>query len=410
MPTPDFRFVHAADLHLDTPFAMIGRVAPGIAQRLRDAALGAFDALVQMAIEREAAFVIFAGDVYDSADRGVRAQLRFLRGVEKLGEREIPVFVAHGNHDPLDGWPVAPRLPHNLVVFGAEAVETHTIRIGGEARAQVYGISYGRRDVTENLALRFRRRDQPGLHIGVLHCNVGSQPEYAAYSPCTVADLTAAGMDYWALGHIHQHLKLAEGRPWIVYPGSLQAGKSSEIGPRGAVVVEVSGNTVERVEFVALDCVRFARVDVDISGEPDLHSLRKAILARAASDGMDLVLTVVLSGRGPLHGDLRRHGAIEDLLRDLREELGIASPFVWIDRIVDQSRAELDREVIARRGDFSAELTRMVDGLRADPETLRVLLAGILRPSDRFEPDDAETLLGEAEDLALDLLEGEQQR
>jgi len=149
---------------------------------------------------------------------------------------------------------------------------------------------------------------------------------------------------------------------------------------------------------------------VDISRELDLHSLRKEILARAVTDGVDLVLTVVLSGRGPLHGELRRHGAIDDLLRDLREELGIASPFVWIDRIVDQSRAELDRETIARRGDFSAELTGLVDSLRAEPETLRSLLAGILRPSDRFEPDDAESLLLEAEDRALDLLEGERQR
>src|ERR1700736_2714820 len=115
MPTPKFRFVHAADLHLDSPFAAIGRVAPEIAGRLRDASLAAYDALVEMAIVREAAFVLFAGDIYDSADRGVRAQLRFLRGVEKLGERDIPVFVAHGNHDPLDGWPVAPRLPRNLV-------------------------------------------------------------------------------------------------------------------------------------------------------------------------------------------------------------------------------------------------------------------------------------------------------
>jgi exonuclease SbcD len=407
----DFRFVHAADLHLDTPFAMIGRVAPEIARRLRDAALDAFDALVRMAIEREAAFVIFAGDIYDSAGRGVRAQLRFLRGVEKLGEHDIPAFVAHGNHDPLDGWPVAPRLPRNLVVFGADAVESHTVRLRGEARAQVYGISYARRDVTENLALRFHKRDQPGLHIGVLHCNVGSQPEYAAYSPCTVADLTAVGMDYWALGHIHQYQRLAEGRPWIVYPGSLQAGKSSEIGPRGAVVVEVAGNNaIESVEFVELDRVRFARVDVDIAGELDLNSLRKTILASAAGNGMDLVLTVVLSGRGPLHADLRRRGAIQDLLRDLRDELGIASPFVWIDRIVDQTRAELDREAIARRGDFSAELTRLVDNLRADPETLRTLLAEILRPGDSFEPDDAESLLREAEDRALDLLEGELQR
>src|SRR6266436_6082510 len=291
MPGPEFRFVHAADLHLDTPFASIGRVAPEIADRLRDASLEAYDALVGMAIESEAAFVVIAGDTYDSADRGVRAQLRFLRGVERLGERGIPVFAANGNHDPLDGWSAVRRAPDNLVVFGADSVQAHPVRRGGETLAQVYGISYGTRDVTENLALRFHRGDAPGLHIGVLHCNVGSQPDYAAYSPCSVADLTAAGMDYWALGHIHQHQRLAEGRPWIVYPGAPQAARTNEIGPRGAVVVEVSGNTVERVEFVALDCVRFARADVDISREPDLHSLREEILASAVTDGMDLVLT-----------------------------------------------------------------------------------------------------------------------
>src|SRR5438128_11531280 len=141
MPGPKFCFVHAADLHLDMPFASIGRAAPEIADRLRDASLEAFDALVRMAIEREAAFVAFAGDLYDCADRGVRAQLRFLRGVERMGEHGIPVFVAHGNHDPLDGWSAVRRMPGNLVVFGAEAVAAHAVARDGAAWAQAYGTS-----------------------------------------------------------------------------------------------------------------------------------------------------------------------------------------------------------------------------------------------------------------------------
>src|SRR5260370_1299611 len=353
MPCPKFCFAHAADLHLDTPYASIGRAAPEIADRLRDASLEAFDALVRLAIDRGAAFVVIAGDAYACADRGVRAQLRFLRGVERLG---IPVFVARGNHDPLDGWSAGRRVPDTLVGFGGDAVEAHTVMSDGAALAQVYGISYGRRDVTENLALRFERREAPGLHIGVLHCNVGSQPEYPAYSPCSIADLIAAGMDYWALGHIHQHQVLAEGRPWIVYPGSLQAARTNELGPKGAVVVNASDGEVGSVDFVELCRVRFERVELDISDEPDLPSLRKTLLARAVSDGGDLRLAVALSGRGPLHGALRRPGALADLLRDVRDELGVASPFVWVDRIVDQTRAELDRETIRRRGDFSAEL------------------------------------------------------
>ena len=409
MPGPKFRFVHAADLHLDTPFAAIGRVAPEIAARLRDASLEAFDALVAMAIEREVAFVVFAGDIYDAAERGVRAQLRFLRGVERLGECGIPVFVAHGNHDPLDGWSAMRKPPANLTIFGCDAVAANQVTRGGEVLAHVYGISYPCRDVTENLSLRFRRNGAPGLHVAVLHCNVGSQPDHLAYSPCSVADLTRAGMDYWALGHIHSHLVLAD-RPWIVYSGSVQAGKSSELGPRGAVLVEATGDSIDRVDFVELDRVRFAHVDVDISNEPDLHSLQKKILGTAVSGSRDLLLTVTLTGRGPLHRDLRRPDAIAELLRDVRDELGVASPFVWMDRITDNTQAELDRAAIQRRGDFSADLIRMVDELSADPEALAALLPAL--PS-RVDPDgiaDLESLLRDAEERALDLLESERQR
>jgi DNA repair exonuclease SbcCD nuclease subunit len=411
MAGPEFRFIHAADLHLDTPFGAIGRVAPEIADRLRDASLEAFDALVTLALEQEAAFVVIAGDAYDCADRGVRAQLRFVRGVELLGDKGVPVFVAHGNHDPLDGWSAIRHAPGNLAVFGGGSVERRTVTRGGKALAQVYGISYPTREVTANLALGFRRSDAPGLHVGVLHCNAGAQPDHPAYSPCSVAELAAAGMDYWALGHIHRHLRLMEGNPWIVYSGSLQAIKSSETGPKGAVVVEAAGSTIQRVGFAALDRVRFERLQVEISGVPDLPALRRTLLARATPGSRDVVLTIVLSGRGPLYDDLRRPGAAADLLRDVRDELGVASPFVWVDRIVDRTRAELDRVAIGRRGDFSAELTRVADGLRANAEELESMLA---EPSfARFlgdEEEDPEALLAEAEERALDLLERGRER
>ncbi len=411
MPGPKFRFVHAADLHLDTPFAAIGRAAPKIAERLRDASLEAFDALVQMAIEREAAFVVFAGDIYDCADRSVRAQLRFLRGVEKLGQRGIRVFVAHGNHDPADGWSAIRHAPENLTVFGCEAVEAQAVERNGEVLAQIYGISYPTRDVTANLALLFRKHNGAGVHVGVLHCNAGSQLDYEAYSPCSLADLSASGIDYWALGHVHGHAILARGGPWVVYPGCLQAGKSNEVGPKGAVVVEAEGARVGGVDFIELDRVRFARLEVDIAKESDLRGLAKTILSQAASEDRDRLLTVELVGRGSLHGDLRRPDTLLELLKDLRDELGEGSPFVWIDRIVDRTRPELDRETIRRRGDFSSDLTRAVDDLRSNPEALNQLIAGAA-PASRWDEgaDDIESLLHAAEERALDLLESEQLR
>ena len=251
MPGPEFRFIHAADLHLDTPFASIGRVAPEIAERLRDASLEAFDALVRMAIEREAAFVIFAGDIYDMR-RPRRASAIAIPARGRAAGRardsrfswRTAITIRWTAGRPCAGcrttWSCSARRPWNA---------HHPARGAPWRRCTASAIARARRHRESGAALS-NAATLPGLHIGVLHCNVGSQPEHPAYSPCTVADLAAAGMDYWALGHIHQHQRLAEGRPWIVYPGSLQAIKSSEIGPRGAVVVEVSGDAVERVEFV----------------------------------------------------------------------------------------------------------------------------------------------------------------
>jgi hypothetical protein len=191
----------------------------------------------------------------------------------------------------------------------------------------------------------------------------------------------------------------------------LQGRQANELGPKGAVTVEVANGAVERVDFVELDRVRFAYADIDIATQPDLPGLRKAILGNAPV-GSDTVLTITLTGRGPLHRDLRRPGAVEDVLRDVRDELGVASPFVWVDRITDATRPELDREAIRERGDFSADLVRLVDDLRADPKVFADLMDTLALPSrvDSGDFEVGESLLREAEERALDLLESELQR
>ncbi|MEX1265086.1 MAG: DNA repair exonuclease [Actinomycetota bacterium] len=129
-----FCFIHAADLHLDTPFQGIGQVTPWVADALRDASLEAFDALVELALNRNAAFVVFAGDIYDGAERGVRAQLRFKRGLERLSDAGIWSFVVHGNHDPIaTGWSVIRSdWPELVKIFGSEIVDAVTVEKDGE--------------------------------------------------------------------------------------------------------------------------------------------------------------------------------------------------------------------------------------------------------------------------------------
>jgi DNA repair exonuclease SbcCD nuclease subunit len=417
-----FTFVHAADLHLDTPFEGLGRLNPALGERLRDASLDAFDELVQLTIERRADFLVLAGDVYDGADRGVRAQLRFLRGLKRLAFEGIRVFIVHGNHDPLDGWSAIRTWPTNVTLFGATGVEAHPVERDGERLATIYGISYPRRDVTENLALRFRRGGEPGLHVGLLHCAVGAVGDHAPYSPCTLDDLRAVGMDYWALGHVHDRRVLAEREPWVVYPGNLQgrSTKPSEQGAKGAVVVHVDGGLVASVEFVPCDRARFMEIDVDVTEARTLPDVEAACVdglsrLRHAHAAVELIARVRLVGRSPVHRDLRRSpDTPARLLQALRDDLERGPSPLWCESVRDETRAELDLDVIRRRGDFAAAVVQRADALAADDAPLAAFCAAHLDgPShaDVAPLSDAAAqrrMLASAVELALDLLEAQE--
>jgi DNA repair exonuclease SbcCD nuclease subunit len=421
-------FIHAADLHLDTPFEGIRAEAPFVADALADASLRAFDAIVDLALARQARFVVLAGDIYDGAERGIRAQLHFKRGLEQLSESGIMVFVAHGNHDPLEsGWSAIRSWPPGVVIFPSAGAEVYEVAEGGERIATVQGISYPRRDVSENLALRFALPPGPGLHVGVLHCNVAGTAGHADYSPCRLEDLRRIGLGYWALGHVHQRSVLAGGvgEPFVVYPGNTQGRslKPSERGEKGAMVVHVRDGAVTGAEFAACDDVRFEQVDLDIARVEDISGLA-AELARCAveqlevADGRSVVLRGRLSGRGPVHEDLRRGGGVRALLADLRAGSSGVAPFAWWDAVEDATRAPAEQAAIRSRGDFASDLLAVGDSIGSHVAELADLLArcstetmpaGLRQlANELIRPDQVKgAVLEGALARALDLLEAE---
>lgn len=416
-----FTFIHAADLHLDSPYEGLGRVEPGVAEVLRDASLAAWDALVDLCLAEDADFLVLAGDIYDGEVRGVRAQLRFVRGLERLSERGKPVFIVHGNHDPDGGrWSAIREWPPGVTVFGSDRVAAVAATRDGKRLATVHGTSHKTRAVTDNLALGFSRGPEDGLHIGVLHCSVGRDPDHPIYSPCTVGDLRRARLDYWALGHIHAHRIVSERDPVAVYSGTLQ-GRSHRPGEqqtKGAVVVTAEGGRVVETRFAPVLNVRFADVVVDAASVPDLAALPSRLdaavaaeLARAPASG--LVLRLRLVGRGRLHADLRAPRAAAELLDALREEAASKVPFTWWSGISDETRPAIDLEAIKKRGDFPAELLRLNETLKGDPEALAGFVAAetedlrapsLLRWTSAIE-GDVGALVNEAESLAVDNLE-----
>ena len=366
----DWCFVHAADLHLDTAFEGVARLDERLAQRLRDASLEAFDALVDLTLRRDAAFLVLAGDVYDGAERGLRAQLRFERGVRRLAERGVRTFVAHGNHDPVaTGWQLVTSWPSEVHVFGHEDVESVVVEREGRPLAVVQGVSYGERAERRNLARRFGRTDLDVPHVAVLHTNVGEIGEHADYAPCTVDDLRGRGIDYWALGHVHTRQVVLDGTggdPWAYYPGNLQgrSPRASERGPKGASVVEVSAGRPRAPEHVTLDRVRFADVPVDVTGLATLGEVARAVVAGvedavADADGRLVVCRAQVTGRGRVHQDLARAGAVDDLRQ------AVADRFVGVDVAVTGLR---DRTAPPADDDATAAVLALLDGSDLDAE------------------------------------------
>ncbi len=369
-----FRFVHAADLHIDSPFAGIGDADNRVATRLREATYEAFQNLVNLCINQKADFLVIAGDVYDGADRSVRAQLRFRDGISRLAAAGIQSFVVHGNHDPLDGWQSSISWPEGVHIFGVTP-EWKNFEKNGEVVAAVQGMSYPTREVTDNLAIRFSPPESSNIFaIGLLHANVGANSAHPNYAPCTVEDLSESGIDYWALGHVHTRQTLKRAAPVIAYPGNIQGRHPNEVGARGALVVDVDPSGASRSEFVALDVVRWERSEVDISNIETIDSLDSAI--RQATDNLsaqaedrDVVCRLNLVGRGSLHEQLAAGGAVEDLLDAVRGTWsGGGSPWVWVERIVDSTRPAIDIESRAKQDDFlGATLKRaLLSSIEAD--------------------------------------------
>ncbi|MCH8225243.1 MAG: DNA repair exonuclease, partial [Chloroflexi bacterium] len=117
------RFVHAADLHLDSPFSGLRSIVPEIAQTLHQATFNAYDNIIDLCIREQVDALLVAGDIFDGADRSLRAQLKFADGLNRLEAANIRSFICHGNHDPLDGWEAKITLPGGCHRFGAELTQ-----------------------------------------------------------------------------------------------------------------------------------------------------------------------------------------------------------------------------------------------------------------------------------------------
>lgn len=415
------RFIHAADLHLGSPARGVQGLPGRVRQLLLEAPYKAFEFLIETAIEEKVDFVLLAGDLFDQANPSLKAQVRFVKGMAKLHEAGIRAFVCLGNHDPAPGTGLLAELPPNVHLFSHRQVERIPYIRDGELKAALYGISYPTRQVTDNLALQFRRDARDPVAIALLHTNCGGMAGHDPYAPCTVADLLKGGMDYWALGHVHTREVLHDTPP-IVYPGSLQGRHSLEEGPRGFYLVSFSSQKGWQLSFREAPFLRWETSLLSVEDAKNWDELHRAWHKERGELGRlpsELVMVQVMArGMTPLAHDLADEHLREEWLEIWQGEGLAETPLVWPHSFQFKGSLPYDREELKQSGTWQADVLRLADRYLDDQEKLAQFVREALsdlygHPQARrylTDLDDGEMvrLLQEAERLVFSWTKGGQ--
>ncbi|MFD1037651.1 exonuclease SbcCD subunit D [Virgibacillus byunsanensis] len=265
-------FIHAADLHLDSPFKGLAHVPEHIFNQIQASTFAALDRLVQAAIEKQVDFVLIVGDLFDNEKQSLKAQVRLRRAFEELEHHAINVYLSYGNHDYTNGNIHPMTYPDNVFIFTKEEVTHFTFEKGGKPTTSIYGFSYENRSVTTKKAAEYQVADRTiPYHVAMLHGSLHSNTEHDVYAPFQISELREKDFDYWALGHIHQREILAED-PYMVYPGNIQGRNRKETGEKGCYYVSLS-KTNTSTSFIPLQALQFEELSMDASDCEGIYQL-----------------------------------------------------------------------------------------------------------------------------------------
>jgi exonuclease SbcD len=404
------KFLHAADIHLDSPLHGLERYEGAPVEELRGATRRAFDNLVELAIGEDVSFVLLAGDLYDGDWKDYNTGLYFIQRMERLREAGIRVFIVAGNHDAASQITRQLRLPDNVTLFSTGKPETIVL---DELGLAVHGQGFARREVTEDLSSAYPQANHDLFNIGLLHTCLDGKPGHEPYAPCTVDGLRSKGYDYWALGHVHTREVISQD-PWIVFPGNIQGRHVRETGPKGCTLVTVTDGEVAAVEHRDLDVARWARCTVDVTDSAsldDIHDQVRIALQQALDDADErpVAARLVLQGSSPVHSTLH-----SDSLHWIQEYRALASGLggagLWLEKVAIETRQAVALDELLERDDALGGLLRAIHALEIDASSVDALAAEVadlrqklphelLGGEDRYDPADPRYLASLMEDI-----------
>lgn len=383
-----FRFVHTADIHLDSPLRSLALRNPDLAALIGGATRRAFENIVELCLEEQVDALMIAGDLYDGGQTSMKTALFLAGQLKRLDDEGVRTFIVRGNHDAESRITRELVLPEGVKAFGGrgEAVE-----IEGSDVA-VHGVSFAKPKAPDSLVRKFKPPVAGAFNIGLLHTSLGGAPGHDDYAPCHVEELVAQGFDYWCLGHVHKRAVHHE-NPHIVMPGMPQGRDIGEAGPKSATLVHVGDDgSVECMER-PVNVAQFERVKVNLAGVEEPREMARRIgerldKLRAGAEAEHLVVRLELTGGTPLNWQLRREP--EWVETEARHRAGMAGN-AWIEKV--EIATEESGKADSNPGAFG-ELAKAMRGSAVRSEEFRAEADRAMEEIERALPPEARRALG----------------
>ncbi len=330
-----FRFVHAADVHLDSPLRSLALRNADLGGLIGNATRRAFTRIVDLCLRERVDALVLSGDLYDNDQTSMKTARFLAAEVRRLHEAGVRTFVIRGNHDAIATITRELTLPDSVVVFDDKGGVVEVEGAAGGPRVAVHGLSFSKPHAPTSLLPRYRPPVDGAVNIGLMHTSLGGSPDHDAYAPCSVADLHGSGIRYWALGHVHRR-SVIRGDAVVVMPGIPQGRDVGEAGPKTVTLVTISDDGAIELAEELTSTAEFAVVHVPVGACEDWRAVVVAITEALASEkgraaSEHLVARLRLTGSSPLAWRLTRDS---DLLRAEAEDCAARVGSCWVDKVV----------------------------------------------------------------------------
>jgi len=326
-----FRFVHTADIHLDSPLRSLAMRNSDLAELVGDASRQAFVSIVDLCLAERVDALVIAGDLYDGDQTSMKTARFLATQMMRLHQAGIRVFKIRGNHDALSRISKQLVFPDTVTIFGGRPQSV--LQTAGGLDVAFHGLSFASPKAPDSLLPKYSNPREGAVNVGIMHTSLAGSPGHDDYAPCAVADLHAHGFDYWALGHIHVR-QVHPGASTVVMPGIPQGRDINEAGEKSVTLVTIRDDRSVEIEERLTSIAQFERVTVDVTDAVEWSDVVGRVRAalenvRASVRSRHAVVRLRLNGASPLSWALIRD---RDLLLAEAEQVAEQVGEIWVEK------------------------------------------------------------------------------